>query len=83
MKLEDHPDNANLPPLNRPGTIIAFVVCFLAVSFMAMTLRLWARFKKKLVGWDDFFIVLSIAFVTAASAMVCESKCRKNPCYPS
>lgn len=37
-----------------------------------MSLRIWARIKQRLVGWDDFFIVLSIAFVTAASVMTCE-----------
>ncbi|KAF2870406.1 hypothetical protein BDV95DRAFT_629553 [Massariosphaeria phaeospora] len=59
MHFTDHPDNANLPIANRPETVIGLTISFMTVSWIAISLRLFARIRARLWGWDDLFVLLA------------------------
>ncbi|KAJ5171339.1 uncharacterized protein N7500_004122 [Penicillium coprophilum] len=43
---------------------------FTGISIAAVSLKLFARIDSKRFGWDDFFIVLSLALSVIATAFV-------------
>ncbi|OAG19000.1 hypothetical protein CC77DRAFT_1010222 [Alternaria alternata] len=66
-----HPDNANLPNVNEPETILGLTIAFLSVAIFTLSLRLWFRIKDRLWGWDDLFVVLAAAASFIGDIMVC------------
>ncbi|RAR05432.1 integral membrane protein [Stemphylium lycopersici] len=53
------PDNANLPNINQPATILGTTIAFLSLAVITLSLRLWVRIKDRLWSWDDLFLVLA------------------------
>ncbi|KAL6154291.1 hypothetical protein ACJBU6_07559 [Exserohilum turcicum] len=68
---KNHPDNAHLPTLNQPATILGITIAFLGVAILTVCLRLWVRLKDRLWGWDDFFVVLAAIASFVGDIMVC------------
>ncbi|CBX96341.1 hypothetical protein IAQ61_001510 [Plenodomus lingam] len=66
-----HPDNANLPTTNQAATILGVTISFLFVAFITLCLRLWVRFRDRLWGWDDAFVLLACLTSIAGDSMVC------------
>ncbi|KAF1912158.1 hypothetical protein BDU57DRAFT_533057 [Ampelomyces quisqualis] len=63
----NHPDNANLPNINQPGTIIGVT----SLAVIAISLRLWVRIRDSLWGWDDFFVLLAGIASILGDTFVC------------
>ncbi|OAK96931.1 hypothetical protein IQ06DRAFT_48439 [Phaeosphaeriaceae sp. SRC1lsM3a] len=68
---KDHPDNANLPNINQPATIIGITVTFLSLAVIAICLRLWVRFRDSLWGRDDLFVALAGLASIIGDTFVC------------
>jgi hypothetical protein len=49
-----------------------------------MSLRLWVRFRDRLWGWDDLFVLLAGIASIVGDSFVCLSECSQysslNPC---
>ncbi|KAH8722778.1 hypothetical protein GQ44DRAFT_621776 [Phaeosphaeriaceae sp. PMI808] len=72
--LEDpkaHPDNANLPNVNEPATILGLTISMLGLAMIAITLRLWVRLRDRIWGWDDAFVLLAGLSSVVGDTMVC------------
>ncbi|KAH3913948.1 hypothetical protein HBI56_055710 [Parastagonospora nodorum] len=67
----DHPDNANVPNVNLPRTIISLTVTFMLSAVFAISLRLWVRFRDRLWGWDDLFVLLAGVASVVGDTFVC------------
>ncbi|KAF9697761.1 hypothetical protein EKO04_004531 [Ascochyta lentis] len=65
------PRNANLPLVNQPQTILGTVITFLILAAVAASLRLWSRFRGRLLGCDDAFVFLAVLASIAGDGMVC------------
>ncbi|KAH7397476.1 hypothetical protein BKA66DRAFT_408770 [Pyrenochaeta sp. MPI-SDFR-AT-0127] len=65
------PDNANLPTINQPETIRGVSISFLSLALLAISLRLWVRFRDDLWGWDDLLVFLSGVSSVIGDTMVC------------
>ncbi|KAI4619067.1 hypothetical protein J4E83_006019 [Alternaria metachromatica] len=68
---KNHPDNASLPNVNEPATILGVTVSFLALAIFTLSFRLWFRIKERLWGWDDVFVVLAATASFIGDIMVC------------
>ncbi|CAO2647500.1 Nn.00g084220.m01.CDS01 [Neocucurbitaria sp. VM-36] len=66
-----HPDNANLPTINQPATTLGITIAFLSIALLAISLRLWARIRVRLWGWDDAFVLLAGVSNIVGDTMVC------------
>ncbi|KAK1993530.1 hypothetical protein LX36DRAFT_642928 [Colletotrichum falcatum] len=67
-------DNSHEPePLvNRKSTILGVVIAFMVLSIMCVAFRMHVRMKVvRSMGWDDFFVVLSLLSITTGSVGVC------------
>lgn len=61
----------NIPPINRKNTILAVTIIFQILAWVAVFLRLYARFKlTRAAGWDDLTVVLAAVSVTIGTAFV-------------
>lgn len=69
--MENHPDNAHLPVINRRETIVGVTVTFLAVAVVAASLRLFVRRKAGLLSWDDLFVGLATLSTIIGSSLTC------------
>ncbi|KAF2735823.1 hypothetical protein EJ04DRAFT_179467 [Polyplosphaeria fusca] len=69
--MTEHPDNANLPVVNRPETVLGTTITFIVVAFIAICLRLYVRFRARLWGWDDLFVFLAGASTAVGSSITC------------
>ncbi|KAF2463101.1 uncharacterized protein BDR25DRAFT_298639 [Lindgomyces ingoldianus] len=67
----EHPDNANLPVVNRAETVLGCTISFLIVACLAVSLRLYIRFRERLWGWDDLFVLFAGLSTIAGSCIVC------------
>ncbi|KAF2439577.1 hypothetical protein P171DRAFT_458070 [Karstenula rhodostoma CBS 690.94] len=65
------PEDIHIPLSNKPETIIGVVTTFLCLSALAVSLRLLVRYKDRLWGWDDFFIVLAAVACGGGSLITC------------
>ncbi|KAF9728830.1 hypothetical protein PMIN04_003472 [Paraphaeosphaeria minitans] len=65
------PEGTYVPVPNRPETIIGIVATFLCFSAIAISLRLLVRYKDRLWGWDDLFVVLAAVACLAGSLLSC------------
>ncbi|KAF2677194.1 hypothetical protein K458DRAFT_481444 [Lentithecium fluviatile CBS 122367] len=71
MLLHAPDPNEPLPISNRKETIYGAIIPFLLVSWVAIGLRMWVRFRiMREPGWDDFFVVLAGCLNTAATTLV-------------
>ncbi|KAH9876632.1 hypothetical protein J1614_003764 [Plenodomus biglobosus] len=66
-----HPDNANLPSSNQAATILGITISFLGIASLTLALRLWVRFRDRLWGWDDAFVLLACLTSVVGDTMVC------------
>ncbi|KAF2123975.1 hypothetical protein P153DRAFT_142057 [Dothidotthia symphoricarpi CBS 119687] len=66
-----NPDNANLPTINRPETILGVTITFMLIAAIAISLRLWVRFRDRTWGWDDIFLGLAVISNTTGDILVC------------
>ncbi|KAF2848643.1 hypothetical protein T440DRAFT_491055 [Plenodomus tracheiphilus IPT5] len=66
-----HPDNANLPSANQPATFLGVTITFLCIAFISLALRLWVRYRDRLWGWDDAFVLLACLTSIVGDVMVC------------
>ncbi|KAF2713400.1 hypothetical protein K504DRAFT_498217 [Pleomassaria siparia CBS 279.74] len=67
-----HPvDDGYVPVINRPETIRGVTISFLILAWIAISLRLFARVKDRLWGWDDLFVFLAGMAVTVGSTLIC------------
>ncbi|CAJ2503568.1 Uu.00g109620.m01.CDS01 [Anthostomella pinea] len=62
------------PVSNRPETIYGLVISFMILSWAAVLLRLYVRFKiVRAPGWDDLCVVMYLLTTTAGSIAICIS----------
>ncbi|CAI6331656.1 unnamed protein product [Periconia digitata] len=66
------PDNSNPPISNRKETIIGVSIAFLTVALTAALLRLFVRWRRRIWGWDDAFVVLAATGCTIGSILICQ-----------
>ncbi|KAL0930378.1 uncharacterized protein CTRU02_214453 [Colletotrichum truncatum] len=67
-------DNSHEPePLvNKRSTILSLVISFQVISWLFVGFRLHTRARVvKSLGWDDFFVVLSLLSITTGTTGVC------------
>ncbi|EDU49410.1 conserved hypothetical protein [Pyrenophora tritici-repentis Pt-1C-BFP] len=67
----NHPENANLPNVNQPETILGVTLAFLAIAVITLSLRIWIRIRDRLWGWDDFFVILAGIASFVGDILVC------------
>ncbi|KAK1948910.1 hypothetical protein LY78DRAFT_697970 [Colletotrichum sublineola] len=75
-KLFGTADNSHEPePLvNKTGTILGVVITFAAISWLCVAFRMYVRMKMvRSLGWDDFFVILSLISITTGSVGICIS----------
>ncbi|KAF1953064.1 hypothetical protein CC80DRAFT_165408 [Byssothecium circinans] len=65
------PDNSNPPISNKPETIRGVTLTFIGIALTAVSLRMFVRWKGKIWGWDDLFVVLAAIAVTTGSILIC------------
>ncbi|KAL7775548.1 hypothetical protein CFE70_009391 [Pyrenophora teres f. teres 0-1] len=66
-----HPQNAHLPNVNQPETILGVTLAFLGVAVITLSLRIWVRIRDRLWGWDDFFVILAGIASFVGDILVC------------
>ncbi|KAK2031362.1 hypothetical protein LX32DRAFT_671741 [Colletotrichum zoysiae] len=69
-------DNSHEPePLvNKQSTILGVVISFATLSWICVAFRMYVRTKMvRSLGWDDFFVVLSLLSITTGSVGICVS----------
>ncbi|KAL5118644.1 hypothetical protein ACEQ8H_003495 [Pleosporales sp. CAS-2024a] len=65
------PYNANLRTVNLPQTLIGVTLTLLSLAVIAMSLRLWVRFRDRLWGWDDLFVLCAGLISVVGDTFVC------------
>ncbi|KAK1566070.1 uncharacterized protein LY79DRAFT_529490 [Colletotrichum navitas] len=76
VKLFGTADNSREPePLvNKTSTILGVVISFAVLSWLCVAFRMHVRIKMvRSLGWDDFFVILSLLSITTGSVGVCVS----------
>ncbi|GKT45251.1 uncharacterized protein ColSpa_05432 [Colletotrichum spaethianum] len=60
------------PLVNKKGTILGVVISFTAFAWVCVAFRMHVRAKVvKSLGWDDFFVILSLLSITTGSVGIC------------
>ncbi|ORX92793.1 hypothetical protein BCR34DRAFT_500434 [Clohesyomyces aquaticus] len=68
---ELHPDNANLPVVNRPETVLGCTITFLTIACLAIALRLYVRYRERIWGWDDLIVLFAGFWAITGNCIVC------------
>lgn len=62
----------NVPFLNERAPLLGLTITFMIISWICSLSRLYVRFFiKRVPGWDDFFIILTLLSTTLGSIVLC------------